>query len=50
MVRGKDTSGYRCFPLRRMSILKDPKGWAQWCMSIVPATWEAEIRRIVVQG
>jgi hypothetical protein len=26
------------------------RGWVQWLMPIIPATWEAEIRRIPVQG
>jgi hypothetical protein len=25
-------------------------GWAQWLMPTIPATWEVEIWRIMVQG
>jgi hypothetical protein len=31
--------------------LKKSKGsWVLWLTSIIPATWEAEIRKITVQG
>jgi hypothetical protein len=29
-------------------IMKD--SWVQWFVPIIPASWEAEIRRITVQG
>jgi hypothetical protein len=27
-----------------------PEGWVQWFTAIMPATWEVEIRRTMVQG
>jgi hypothetical protein len=31
-------------------MLKIKYNWAQWLTFIIPATWEAEIRRIMVSG
>jgi hypothetical protein len=38
------------FPKTRIFRVKEQKSWALVLMSVIPATWEAEIRRIAVQS
>jgi hypothetical protein len=42
----KDSLGYY---IMRLYLKITKTGWVQWLMSIIPATQEAEIRRITVQ-
>jgi hypothetical protein len=30
-----------------MDLNKLNLSWVQWCTALIPATWEAEVRRIV---